>query len=98
MEECLILKGDPNLEIIPSWLNWTFNSVSRDKCLSEAWKAMAVHMALSSKGCENIRRSLVFFDKANDGKIVPPRPSHAGVMEVQCSSGYNTKTMVRQRL
>jgi hypothetical protein len=74
MEECLILRRDPNPEIIPSWLNWAFNSVSREKCLREARKAMAIHMTLSSEGCENIRCSLAFFDKANGGKIVPPAP------------------------
>jgi hypothetical protein len=31
---------------------------------------MAIYMALSSKGSENIRCSLAFFDKANGGKIV----------------------------
>jgi hypothetical protein len=74
MEECLILSGDPNPEITPSWLNWAFNSVSREKCLREARKAMAIHMALSSEGSENIRCSLAFFDKANGSKIVPPTP------------------------
>jgi hypothetical protein len=67
-------KGDPNPEITPSWLNWAFNSMSREKCLREAQKAMAIHMALSFEGCENIRCSLVFFDKANGGKIVLPAP------------------------
>jgi hypothetical protein len=74
MEECLILSGDPNLEITPSWLNWAFNSVSREKCLREARKAMAIYMVLSSEGFENIRCSLAFFDKANGSKIVPPAP------------------------
>jgi hypothetical protein len=74
MEECLILSRDPNLEITPLWLNWAFNSVSREKCLREARKAMAIHMALSSEGSENIRCSLAFFDKANGSKIVPPVP------------------------
>jgi hypothetical protein len=74
MEECLILRRDPNPKITPSWLNWTFNSVSREKCLREAWKAMTIHMVLSSEGSENIRCSLVFFDKVNGGKIVPPTP------------------------
>jgi hypothetical protein len=74
MEECFILKRNPNPEITPSWLNWTFNSVSREKCLREAWKAMTIHMVLSSEGSENIRCSLVFFDKVNGGKIVPPTP------------------------
>jgi hypothetical protein len=69
-----MLSGDPNLEITPSWLNWAFNSVNREKCLREAWKAMAIHMALSSEGFENIRCSLAFFDKANGSKIVPPTP------------------------
>jgi hypothetical protein len=48
--------------------------VSREKCLREVGKAMAIHMALSSEGSENIRCSLAFFDKANSGKIVPPVP------------------------
>jgi hypothetical protein len=74
MEECLILRGDPNPDIIPSWLNWAFNSVSREKCLREAWKAMAIYMALSSEGSENIRCSLAIFDKENSGKIVPLAP------------------------
>jgi hypothetical protein len=74
MEECLMLSGDPNLEITPSWLNWAFNSVSRQKCLREARKAMAIHMALSSEGFENIRCSLAFFDKVNGSKIVPLAP------------------------
>jgi hypothetical protein len=74
MEECFILSGDPNLEITPSWLNWAFNSVNREKCLREARKSIAIHMALSSEGSENIRCSLAFFDKANDSKIVPPAP------------------------
>jgi hypothetical protein len=74
MEECLILRGDPNQEITPSWLNWAFNSVNREKCLREARKAMATHMVLSSEGCENIRCFLAFFDKENGGKIVPPAP------------------------
>jgi hypothetical protein len=74
MEECLILSGDPNLEITPSWLKRAFNSVSREKCLREAQKAMAIHMALSSEGSENIRCFLAFFDKANGSKIVPPVP------------------------
>jgi hypothetical protein len=30
MEECLMLSGDPNVEITPLWLNWPFNSVSRE--------------------------------------------------------------------
>jgi hypothetical protein len=75
MKECFILRGDPNLEITPSCLNWAFNSVSREKCLKKARKAMAVHMAPSSKGSENIRCSLAFFDKVNGGKIVPPAPT-----------------------
>ena len=74
MEECFILSGDPNLEITPSWLNQAFNSMSRDKCLRKARKAMALYMALSSKGSENIRCFLAFFDKANDSKIIPPVP------------------------
>jgi hypothetical protein len=74
MEECLILSGDPNVEITRSWLNWAFNSVSREKCLREARKAMAIHMALLYEGSENIRCSLAFFDKANDSKIIPPAP------------------------
>jgi hypothetical protein len=74
MEECLMLSGDPNLKITPSWLNWAFNLVNREKCLREAQKAMAIYMALSSEGSENIRCSLAFFDKANGSKIVPPSP------------------------
>jgi hypothetical protein len=74
MEECLMLSGDPNVEITPLWLNWAFNSVSREKCLREARKAMAIHMALSFEGSENIRCSLAFFDKANGSKIIPPAP------------------------
>jgi hypothetical protein len=74
MEECLILIGDPNPEITPSWLNWAFNSVSREKCLREVRKAMAIYMALSSEGSKNIRCSLAFFDKVNGSKIVPPAP------------------------
>jgi hypothetical protein len=70
MEECLILRGDPT-EITPSWLNWAFNPVNREKCLKEARKALAIHMALSSEGSENIRCSLAFFGKANGSKIVP---------------------------
>jgi hypothetical protein len=42
--------------------------VSREKCLREAWKAMAVNMVLSSEGCEYIRYSLAFFDKAKGAK------------------------------
>jgi hypothetical protein len=63
MEECLILSGDPNPEITPSWLNWAFNSMSREKCLREARKAMAIYMALSSEGSENIRCSLAFLTR-----------------------------------
>jgi hypothetical protein len=74
MEECLMLSGDPNLEITPSWLNWVFNSVSIEKCLREARKAMAIHIALPSEGSENIRCFLAFFDKVNGSKIVPPVP------------------------
>jgi hypothetical protein len=74
MEECLMLSGDPNPEITPLWLNWAFNLVNREKCLREARKAMAIYMALSSEDSENIRCSLVFFDKANGSKIVPPAP------------------------
>jgi hypothetical protein len=59
---------------------------------------MAIFMALSSEGYENIRCSLAFFDKANGGKIVPPPPSHAGVMEVQYSSSYITRTSTMQKL
>jgi hypothetical protein len=67
-------KGDPNPEITPSWLNWAFNSMSREKCLREARKEMAIYMVLSSKGSENIRCSPAFFDKVNGGKIVPLAP------------------------
>jgi hypothetical protein len=74
MEECLILSGDPNSEITPLWLNWAFNSMSREKCLREVRKAMAIYMVLSSEGSENIRCSLAFFDKVDVGKIVPPGP------------------------
>jgi hydroxymethylpyrimidine pyrophosphatase-like HAD family hydrolase len=74
MEECLMLSGDPNIEITPSWLNWAFNSMSKEKCLREARKAMAIHMALSSEGPENIRCFLAFFDKANGSKIIRPAP------------------------
>ena len=74
MEDCFILSGDPNLESTPSWLNWAFNSVSREKYLREVQKAMAIYMALSSEGFENIRCSLTFFDKMNSSKIVPPVP------------------------
>jgi hypothetical protein len=74
MEECLQKDRDPNSEQISSWLNWTFNIVSREKCLKEAWKALAIHMAILSKGCENIKCSLAFFDKAKGGKIVLPPP------------------------
>jgi hypothetical protein len=74
MEECFMLSGDPNLEITLLWLNWAFNSVSREKCLREARKAMAIYMALSSEGSENIRCSLAFFDKENGSKIVAPAP------------------------
>jgi hypothetical protein len=35
VEECLILSGNPNSEITPSWLNWAFNSVSRERSASE---------------------------------------------------------------
>ena len=69
MEEYLILRGDPT-EITPSWLNWAFNPMSKEKCLKEARKAMAIHMVLSSIGSENIRCSLAFFDKVNGSKIV----------------------------
>ena len=74
MAECFILRGDPNPEITPLWLNWTFNLVNREKCLKEAWKAMAIHMVLSTEGYENIRCSFAFFDKANGDKIAPPMP------------------------
>jgi hypothetical protein len=89
MEECIILSGDPNLEITPSWLNWAFNSMSREKCLREVRKAMAIYMALSFEGSKNIRCSLAFFDK-----VFLQRQSHAGVMEVQCLSG---EKLVRER-
>ena len=74
MEECFILSRDPNLEITPSWLNWAFNSVSTKKCLKEARKEMAIHMALSFEGSEIIRCSFAFFDKANSSKIILPVP------------------------
>ena len=63
MEECLILSGDLNSEITPSWLNWAFNLVSREKCLREAQKAMEIHMALSSKGSKNITCSFAFLTR-----------------------------------
>jgi hypothetical protein len=47
---------------------------SREKCLREAQKAMAIHMVLSSKGCKNKRFSLAFFDKAKGSKIGPLPP------------------------
>jgi hypothetical protein len=57
-----------------------FESLSKS-CLSfesfifrEVRKAMAIHMVLSSEGSENIRCFLVFLDKANGSKIVPPTP------------------------
>jgi hypothetical protein len=74
MEQWLQQSRDPNLEISPMWLYWTFNFLSREKCLMEARKAMAVHMAISSKGCKNIKCSFAFFNKAKGGKIVPPPP------------------------
>jgi hypothetical protein len=42
--------------------------------LKEAQKAVAIHMAISSEGCENVKSLLIFFDKAKNGKIVPPTP------------------------
>jgi hypothetical protein len=48
--------------------------MSREKRLREARKAMAIYMALSSEGSENIRCFLAFFDKVNGGKIVPLAP------------------------
>jgi hypothetical protein len=33
MEEWLEETRDPNPELTPMWLNWTFNFVSRKKCL-----------------------------------------------------------------
>ena len=74
MEECLLSRKDPDPEITPLWLNWAFNSVSREKCLREAQKAMAIHMALSLEGSENIKCSLAFFDKGHGRKLVPPAP------------------------
>jgi hypothetical protein len=48
--------------------------VNREKCLRDAQKAMAIHMALSFEGSKNIRCSLAFFDKVNGSKIVLPAP------------------------
>jgi hypothetical protein len=74
MVEWLQQDRDPNVEQISSWLNWTFNIVNREKCLKEVRKALAIHMAISSEGCENIKCFVAFFDKAKGGKIVPPPP------------------------
>src|SRR5450759_4737966 len=74
MEGCLLSRRDPDPEITPLWLNWAFNSVSREKCLREARKALAIHMVLSPEGSENIKCSVALFDKANDRKLVPPGP------------------------
>jgi hypothetical protein len=63
---------DLNLKLTPMWLNWTFNSVNRKKCLKEAQKALTLHMAISSKNCKNVKCFLAFFDKAKGGKIVLP--------------------------
>jgi hypothetical protein len=46
--------------------------VSKEKCLKEDGKALAVDMEISTKGYENVKSSLTFFDKAKGGKIVPP--------------------------
>ena len=91
MEECLVSCRAPNPEITPLCLNWAFNSMSREKCLREVQKAMAIYM-------ENIKCCLVFFNKANGSKIIPPVPIIFGVMEVQFSSGYFIRTMARPRL
>jgi hypothetical protein len=72
MVEWLQIDKDPNSEQISSWLNWTFNTVSRKKCLKKARKALAIYMAISTKGYKNIKCSLSFFDKAKGRKIVPP--------------------------
>jgi hypothetical protein len=74
MVEWLQQDRDSNLEQISSWLNWTFNIVSREKCLKEERKTLAIHMAILSEGCKNIKCSLAFFDKAKGGKIIPPPP------------------------
>ena len=74
MEECLLSRKDSDPEITSLWLNWAFNSVSREKCLREARKAMAIHMALLPEGFENIKCSLAFFDKVNGRKLVPLVP------------------------
>jgi hypothetical protein len=98
MMEWLQQDMDPNLEKISNWLNWTFNTMNREKCLKEARKALAINMEILSEGCENIKCFLAFFDKAKGGKIVPHFPSRTKVMEVQCSSVYNTRTTERERL
>jgi len=74
MEECLKSCRDPDQEITPLWLNWAFNSVSREKCLGEARKALAIQMAISPEGSENIKSSLALFEKARGDKFVPPAP------------------------
>ena len=42
--------------------------------MKEAQKALAIYMAISSKGCENIKCYLAFYDKAKGGKIVVLSP------------------------
>jgi hypothetical protein len=74
MMEWLQQDMDPNLEKISNWLNWTFNTMNREKCLKEARKALAINMEILSEGCENIKCFLAFFDKAKGGKIVPSPP------------------------
>ena len=92
MEECLKSCRDLDQEITPLWLNWAFNSVSREKCLGEARKALAIQMAISPEGSENIKSSLALFHKARGNKFVPPVPITCWVMEVQCSSDYFSRT------
>jgi predicted RNase H-like nuclease (RuvC/YqgF family) len=67
---------NPNLEQISSWLNWTFNTVSREKCLKQAWKALAIHMVISSEGCENIKCSLAFVRQGQRREDRSSTPHH----------------------
>jgi hypothetical protein len=46
--------------------------MSRKKCFKQAWKALAVHLVILSKGCENIKNSLAFFNKVKSSKLIPP--------------------------
>jgi hypothetical protein len=68
MKECLMLSGDPNVEITPSWLNWAFNSVSREKCLREARKATAIHMRFHLKVLRTLDAPLPFLTKRTAAK------------------------------